>query len=103
MKSQTGYLVLLVFLTFLWFVGGIAIVLLFSLCLKAYGEAGDSANGLMLLSLLTLVLLPGVCAHTVVHGWRKFLTESHEGILKIVLIPFPVMVGVFLIYAKAWS
>jgi len=102
MNSKNANLALLLGLSFLWFFMGIATTVVFSMALGSYGEAGDHTTPLMVISLISLIALPMLCAHTVVHGWRRFAVSNYPEIIKVVLLPFPFLGFVLIVFHYAW-
>lgn len=102
MKSKNANLVLLLGLTFLWFISGIFATFMFSFALGSYGNAGDNTTPLMVVSLVLLVFFPMICVHTLIHGWRRFGQANYPSIIKVVLLPFPLLAVVILAYLQAW-
>ncbi len=102
MNSKKANLALLIGLSFLWFFMGIATTVIFSMALGSYGEAGDQTTPLMIVSLISLIALPMSCAHTLVHGWRRFATAEYPAIIKVVLLPFPFLAFVIVVFQHAW-
>jgi hypothetical protein len=101
MKSQNANLRVLIFLSFLWFVTGMGAAVVFAFALNMYGNAGDKTT-LMMVSLASLIAFPMVCVQTLVLGWRRFIAGSYPSIIKIVLLPFPVLVLVVFLFELAW-
>jgi len=102
MNSKKANLVLLLGLSFLWFFTGISATVVFSLALGYYGEAGDQTTPIMIISLISLIALPMFCVHTLVHGWRRFAVAQYPSIVKIVLLPFPLLGFTIVIFQQAW-
>lgn len=103
MHSKQANLALLLGLSFLWFFLGIGATVTFSFALGGYGEAGEGTTPLMIASLVTLLALPLVCAHTLVHGWRRFLAGDYPSIIRVVLLPFPVLAITVVLSNWAWD
>lgn len=102
MNSKNANLALLVGLSFLWFFMGIGATVVFSLALGHYGEADGQTTPLMAVSLISLIALPMVCAHTVVRGWRRFAVAEYSSIIRTVLLPFPLLALVVVVFKYAW-
>ena len=102
MKSKNANLFLLLGLSFLWFFSGIIVTFIFSFTLGSYGDAGEQTTSMMIASLVLLVVFPMACAHTLVHGWRRFLVADYPPIIRVVLLPFPLLIVVVLVFQQAW-
>jgi len=102
MNSKNANLGLLLGLSFLWFLMGIAATFMFSLALNSYSEAGENTTPMMMISLISLIAFPMICAHTLVYGWRRFLVAEYPPIFRVVLLPFPLLVLVILVFQNAW-
>ncbi len=93
MATRTRVLVLLIFLTALWFVLGVVNGFVLPWMFAAYDEAGDAATTLMAVTIAMLVFFPTACVTTVVGGWRLFINERYGLAWKVALIPVPVAVA----------
>jgi hypothetical protein len=102
MNSKNANLALLVGLSFLWFFMGIGATVIFSLALGYYGEADGQTTPYMVISLISLIALPMLCAHTLIRGWRSFAVAEYPAIIKVVLLPFPLLGFVVIIFQYAW-
>ena len=102
MNSKNANLALLLGLTFLWFISGIIATFMFSFALGGYSDAGDETTPMMVFSLLLLVFFPMICVHTLIHGWRRFSQADYASIIRIVLLPFPILLLVVFAYLQAW-
>lgn len=96
MISRTQTLVLLIFLTFLWFITGIINGFFLPFMFKTYSEM-ETTNLLMQLTIAGLIFYPMTCVSTVIGGWRLFISERYSLAAKVALIPFPV--GALVIWA----
>jgi hypothetical protein len=102
MNSKNANLFLLLGLSFLWFFLGIGITVVFSFALGSYGNSGEQTTPMMMVSLVSLVALPMICVHTLVLGWRCFMVANYPAILKVALLPFPLLILVVIIFRYAW-
>lgn len=103
MKSRKANLGILIFLSFLWFVTGMGAAIVFAFALNLYGNAGNETTPLMTVSLASLIAFPMVCVQTLVLGWRRFISGHYPQIIKIVLLPFPVLILVAYLFEHAWA
>ena len=102
MHSKNANLALLLGLSFVWFFSGIGATVVFSFALGYYGDAGDQTTPIMIVSLLSLIAIPMLCAHTLVHGWRRFAAANYAAIIKVVLLPMPFIGVAIVIFRYAW-
>jgi hypothetical protein len=102
MNSKNANLALLLGLSFTWFFLGISATVIFSLALGYYGDAGDQTTPIMIVSLLSLIAVPMLCAHTLVHGWRRFASANYSTVFRIVLLPIPFIGAAIVIFQYAW-
>lgn len=102
MNSRKPVLALLIVLTFLWFVTGIAATVVFSFSLGAYGDA-EQGSMLMVASLASLIFWPMICGHTLIRGWRRFGEADYGRVAGTALLPFPFALLAIGLFMAAWE